>query len=40
MKTKMGPMAKKEELYFYLCISPWIIGFLIFIAGPISPLYF
>ena len=31
----MGPMAKKEELYFYLCISPWIIGFLIFIAGPI-----
>ncbi len=41
MKTKMGPMAKKEELYFYLCISPWIIGFLIFIAGPIfASLFF
>ncbi|HON73329.1 MAG TPA: sugar ABC transporter permease [bacterium] len=41
MKTKMSPMAKKEERYFYLCISPWIAGFLIFTAGPIlASLFF
>jgi len=41
MKTRMSPMAKKEELYFYLFISPWIIGFLVFTAGPIlASLFF
>jgi len=41
MKTRMSPMAKKEERYFYLCISPWIAGFLIFTAGPIiASLFF
>ena len=41
MKTRMSPMAKREERYFYLCISPWIAGFLIFTAGPIvASLFF
>jgi len=41
MKTSMSSIAKREERYFYIFISPWIIGFLIFIAGPIiASLYF
>jgi len=31
---------RREELMFYLLISPWIIGFVVFIAGPmLSSLY-
>lgn len=26
----MGPLAKQEERYFWLFISPWVLGFLIF----------
>ncbi len=26
--------ASREALFFYLCISPWIAGFLLFTAGP------
>ncbi len=26
--------ARREIINFYLCISPWIIGFLIFVLGP------
>ena len=26
--------ARRETLLFYLCISPWLIGFLVFVAGP------
>lgn len=34
-------MERREELSFYLLISPWIIGFIAFIAGPMfSSLYF
>lgn len=41
MKVKMSPVSKREERYFYLFISPWIVGFLIFIIGPIiASLYF
>ncbi|NLF75014.1 MAG: ABC transporter permease, partial [Chloroflexi bacterium] len=25
---RLSPMARREALVFYLCISPWIIGFL------------
>lgn len=33
--------SKKEERYFYLFISPWLIGFFLFTAGPmIASLYF
>lgn len=28
-------LARREELNFYLCISPWLLGFFVFILGPI-----
>lgn len=31
----LGPQARREEREFYLFISPWIIGFVLFGAGPI-----
>ena len=34
-RSSRGPMARREELIAYLFISPWIIGFLVFLAGPI-----
>jgi multiple sugar transport system permease protein len=34
-REKVGPLAKRRERWFYLMISPWIIGFLVFQAGPI-----
>ncbi|MFS0788385.1 sugar ABC transporter permease [Shouchella sp. 1P09AA] len=38
-RTSIG--AKREEKYFWLFISPWILGFTVFIAGPmIASLYF
>ncbi|MCX7796294.1 MAG: sugar ABC transporter permease [bacterium] len=41
MKTNISSMSRREERYFYLFISPWIIGFVIFIIGPIiASLYF
>lgn len=30
-----GKIARKEMLWFYFFISPWIIGFLVFTVGPI-----
>ncbi|GAF21178.1 MULTISPECIES: carbohydrate ABC transporter permease [Shouchella] len=37
--TSIG--ARREEKYFWLFISPWLIGFTVFIAGPmIASLYF
>lgn len=36
MNSKPGSMARKEEHAFYLCILPWIIGFLLFAAGPVA----
>ena len=32
---RLGRLARQEENFFYLFISPWILGFLIFAAGPI-----
>jgi len=32
---RMGKQARREELWFYLSLSPWLAGFVIFIAGPI-----
>lgn len=38
---KMTRQAKREERYFYLFISPWLIGFLVFSLGPfIASLFF
>ena len=34
-KVKLGKLARHEERQFYLFISPWIIGFVLFDAGPI-----
>jgi multiple sugar transport system permease protein len=31
----MSGMARREAITFYICISPWLIGFLVFIAYPI-----
>ncbi len=40
--TKIKKMSSKrtEERWFYLFISPWIIGFLCFILGPIIASFF
>ena len=34
-REKLGPQARREEREFYLFISPWLIGFVLFGAGPI-----
>jgi multiple sugar transport system permease protein len=34
-RPQMGRLARQEEREFYLFISPWIIGFILFGAGPI-----
>lgn len=33
-KKKMPPHLRKEALLFYLFISPWVTGFLVFLLGP------
>lgn len=33
---KMGPQARREALEGYLCLTPWVIGFLAFTAIPIA----
>ncbi len=33
-KRGLGLQALIEERYFYLFVSPWIIGFLVFTVGP------
>ena len=34
-------MARREALLFYLCISPWLLGFFLFTLGPvIASLFF
>ncbi len=38
-KSKLT-MRRRETIAFYLCIAPWLIGFLIFVLGPmIASLY-
>jgi multiple sugar transport system permease protein len=31
---KSGSITRREILNFYLCISPWLIGFVLFVLGP------
>ncbi len=31
---RLSPRARREALTFYLCISPWLIGFVVFVAYP------
>lgn len=38
---KLGRQALREERYFYLFISPWLLGFIVFTAGPVlASLFF
>lgn len=39
-KRKKSNLEKKEEKYFYLFIMPWIIGFLVFTAYPMTASLF
>ncbi len=33
-RTRMSPLRRKEALLGYVAISPWLVGFLVFTAGP------
>ncbi|MBN1877659.1 MAG: sugar ABC transporter permease [Anaerolineae bacterium] len=33
--SRLSSQARREELTAYLCISPWLIGILLFTAGPL-----
>lgn len=33
-KTKRSARSRREALTFYLCVAPWVIGFLAFTVGP------
>ncbi len=40
-KKQLSYLAKREERYFYIFILPWIIGFVVFIGGPmIASIFF
>src|SRR5512139_1975053 len=40
VKRRPSTMARRETLEFYLFISPWLIGFLVFLVYPLaSSLY-
>jgi multiple sugar transport system permease protein len=32
----VGGLARREAITFYLCISPWLLGFLLFVLGPMA----
>jgi multiple sugar transport system permease protein len=34
-RSRLTPLARREALVFYLCISPWLIGLLVFMIYPI-----
>ena len=31
----MSRQARREAIEGYICISPWLVGFIMFVAGPI-----
>ena len=31
---RTGGIRRRETLNFYLCISPWLVGFVLFVLGP------
>lgn len=40
VKTRRWSLAQQEELWFYIFISPWLIGFVLWVAGPmLASLY-
>jgi len=34
-KRNLGPLGRKEAIWGYLFVSPWVLGFLVFTAGPL-----
>ena len=34
MKKSFHSLARREAITFYACISPWLIGFVLFVLGP------
>jgi multiple sugar transport system permease protein len=41
IRSRRMNLARREELNFYLCISPWLLGFFVFILGPlVASLWF
>ena len=34
VKSGSGALARKEALWFYVLISPWLAGFVLFTGGP------
>lgn len=40
-RARRSARARKEAAWFYLMIAPWLVGFLVFLAGPLlASLYF
>lgn len=35
-RRPMSPLRRKEAMYGYIAIMPWLIGFLVFTAGPMA----
>ena len=35
-KTKRRGLLRRETVLFYLCISPWLLGMLLFTVGPVA----
>ena len=35
VRTRTGRLARREAVIGYIFISPWLIGFAVFLAGPI-----
>jgi multiple sugar transport system permease protein len=35
MKRSSHSLARREAMTFYACISPWLIGFVLFVLGPV-----
>jgi len=33
-RKRMSPLRRKEAIFGYIAIMPWLIGFLVFTAGP------
>ncbi len=33
-RWRQGALARRETIAFYLCISPWLVGFTLFVLGP------
>lgn len=39
-QRRRGSQARREAITFYLCVAPWVIGFLLFTVGPMVASFF